>query len=242
MAWQGKQAAESQDDFDGFPPELFTFYEGLEKDNSKSYWDAHKKEWDEYVHTPTEQVMAELGPFFGPLRSFRPQRDTRFSADKTPYKEWVGVTSTPQAVGGVGYFLRVETCGIRVAAGAMVMASDQLDRFRAAIVHDIYGPEFEKIAEKLAAKSLPVCSGRVPELKRYPQGYNEDHPRSAFLRWKGAVVIREYDRAEWMHTREALDRIRKVWQAAVPLKEWIDQHVGLSAKTQRPRGGIRKPD
>ena len=122
----------------------------------------------------------------------------------------------------------------------MVMASDQLDRFREAIVHDIYGPEFEKIAKKLAAQSLQVCSGRAPELKRYPPGYDETYPRSGYLRWKGAVVIREYGRAEWMHTREALDRIREVWQAAVPLKEWIDQHVGLSGKPQRPRGGIRK--
>ncbi len=24
--------------FDGFPPELFSFLEGLEKDNSKTYW------------------------------------------------------------------------------------------------------------------------------------------------------------------------------------------------------------
>ncbi len=25
--------------FHGFPPELFTFFEGLEKDNSKAFWE-----------------------------------------------------------------------------------------------------------------------------------------------------------------------------------------------------------
>jgi hypothetical protein len=36
--------------FRGFPPELFTFLEGPEKDNSKAYWAANKTGWEEKVH------------------------------------------------------------------------------------------------------------------------------------------------------------------------------------------------
>lgn len=240
MTGQTKQRTENQGTFQGFPPEFFAFYEGLEKDNSKDYWNARKDDWEQYVREPTQQIMAELEPRFGQLRSFRPQQDTRFTADKSPYKLWTAVTSTPQAVGGVGYFVRIEASGLRAAAGAMVLASDQVDRFRTAVVNDMSGAEFTDIAAELAARDLPVSSGRAPELKRVPSGYPADHPRAEYLRWKGAVVIREYHRAGWMHTREALDRVREVWEAAEPLKQWIDRYVGASRKPTPQRGFPRR--
>lgn len=222
--------------FKGFPPELFTFFEGLEQDNSKTYWEAHGDIWEKKIQRPVQEIIADLEPEFGPLRTFRPNRDVRFSKDKSPYKLWVGVTSTPMAVGGVGFFLRLEASGIRMAAGAMVMARDQLERFRAAIAHDVDGPQFEKLAKKLEAKSLPVTGGREPALMRTPRGYPPEHPRGEFLRWKGAVVIKEYERAKWMHTPKALDKVLEVWRGAKPLKEWIDAHVGPSQEPPRLRG------
>lgn len=41
-------------------------------------------------------------------------------------------------------------------------------------------------------------------------------------------MIQEYERADWMHTPEALDRLNEVWHGAQPLKEWIDAHVGVT--------------
>jgi uncharacterized protein (TIGR02453 family) len=150
--------------FRGFPPELFTFFEGLEQDNSKTYWDANKSIWETKIQAPTQELIAELEPEFGPLRSFRPNRDVRFSQDKSPYKTWAGVASSDRAVGGIGYFLRLEATGLRMAGGAMVMARDQLERFRTAIDHPVYGPEFETMVKKLDKKSLSVTGGKEPPL------------------------------------------------------------------------------
>src|SRR5215467_6720923 len=112
-------------EFRGFPPELFAFFEGLEQDNSKAYWEANKATWEAKVQAPTQAIVADLEEEFGPLRTFRPNRDVRFSADKSPYKTWVGVTTSERSVGGIGCFLRVEASGMRLASGSMVMAPDQ---------------------------------------------------------------------------------------------------------------------
>ena len=66
-----------------------------------------------------------------------------------------------------------------------------------------------------------------------PRGYPSDHPRAELLRWKGAAVVQEYDRAAWMHTPGALERVRTVWRGAAPLAAWLDAHVGASALPAR---------
>jgi len=118
----------------------------------------------------------------------------------------------------------------------MVMAPDQLERFRASIDNAAAGAEFEKICRRLAAADLPVGPGRQPPLMRTPAGYPKDHPREEILRWKGAVVVKEYERAAWMHKPAAVDRIREVWSGAAPLTKWIDKYVGESTVPARGRG------
>ncbi|WP_166348943.1 DUF2461 domain-containing protein [Phytoactinopolyspora limicola] len=216
--------------FDGLPPELFTFFERLRQDNSREFWDANKSTWVTMVHDPFEALLAELAGEFPPMRMFRPHRDVRFSKDKSPYKLWVGATSESRAIGGTGYYLRVDESGLATGYGSMVLARDQLRRFRAAIDDDHSGRQFEELTTQLATASLPVTFGAEPPLKTSPPGYPKTHPRIEHLRWKGAAMVKEYDRADWMYTRQALDTIRGIWRAAEPLKQWMDTHVGASVQ------------
>jgi len=72
--------------FSGWPEEVLDFYEGLIADNSKTYWTAHKPVYDGKIHRPMAELTEELAAEFGEPKIFRPYRDVRFSADKTPYK------------------------------------------------------------------------------------------------------------------------------------------------------------
>ena len=72
--------------FGGWKVEALEFFEGLAADNSKAYWDAHKDVYLHLVREPMEELLGELEPEFGDWRLFRPYRDLRFSADKTPYQ------------------------------------------------------------------------------------------------------------------------------------------------------------
>jgi uncharacterized protein (DUF2461 family) len=72
--------------FTGWPVEAVEFFEGLEHDNSRTYWLANKAVYEHSVKGPMEALLDELEDEFGPGKVFRPYRDVRFSADKTPYK------------------------------------------------------------------------------------------------------------------------------------------------------------
>lgn len=211
--------------FRGFPPGLFEFFADLRSDNSKTFWQTNKQRWERDVRAPIRSLLAELSEEFGPLRMFRPNRDVRFSTDKSPYKLWTGATSEAQAIGGIGYYLEASAHGIITGYGAMLMTSQQLRRFRTAIDKETSGAEFEQLNDALAAQSLPVSHGADPPLKTAPRGYPVDHPRIQYLRWKGAVTVQEWPTADWMHTPETLDTIRDVWQGAAPLKTWLEAHV-----------------
>lgn len=46
--------------FRGFPPELFSFFEELEKDNSKAFWSADKTGWEQHVRDPMRALLGLL--------------------------------------------------------------------------------------------------------------------------------------------------------------------------------------
>ncbi len=56
-----------------------------------------------------------------------------------------------------------------------------------------------------------------------------------FHRWQGAAVVKEYAKADWLSTPEAIDRVRDIWRGAEPLKEWMDTLVGMSEESPSRR-------
>ena len=80
--------------FTGFPVAALDFYDDLEMDNTKSFWEKHKAVYDEGVKAPMVALLAGLAPEFAPDgqggKIFRPYRDVRFAKDKTPYKTHQG--------------------------------------------------------------------------------------------------------------------------------------------------------
>jgi uncharacterized protein (DUF2461 family) len=72
--------------FRGWPLEVIEFFDQLEMDNTKAFWTAHREFYEQSVLGPMQALLSELASEFGEGRVFRPYRDTRFSADKSPYK------------------------------------------------------------------------------------------------------------------------------------------------------------
>ena len=86
-----------KDRFTGFPSAAFEFYDGLEADNSSAYWQANKSTFESAVRGPMAALLAGLPEQYHPFHVFRPSRDVRFSADKSPYKTAHGAVSETSA-------------------------------------------------------------------------------------------------------------------------------------------------
>jgi uncharacterized protein (TIGR02453 family) len=210
--------------FSGWPPEALEFYAGLEADNSRSYWHAHRDVYDTCVKAPFLALADAVEREFGRLHIFRPNRDTRFSKDKSPYKtSAAGVTEGP---GGAGYYVAIGTEGLFVGSGYYMLANDQLERWRAAVADSRRGPAIVKVVDELKRKRYNV--GPHDALKTAPRGYPKDHPRVELLRWKGCTMGKEFAPARWLHTKGALDRVRDVWRDAAVMNRWLDKNVGPS--------------
>ena len=105
--------------FEGWSEDYQRFFIGLELDNSKRYFDANKKTYLERVRGPLEALLAELEPEFGKGKIARPNRDIRFSANKSPYKTNI-YAMTP------GGYVALDAKGLTAAAGHYEMDKPQL--------------------------------------------------------------------------------------------------------------------
>lgn len=208
--------------FSGWPERAFEFYEGLEVDNSKAYWTAHRAVYDADVLAPMEALLKELAEEFGDGKVFRPYRDVRFSADKSPYKTAIGATL---ASGG---YVHLSADGLAVAVGYHMMAPDQLARYRQAVAEDVTGEQLRRVIAEVEGHGLDVV-GEDP-LKSAPRGFAKDHPRIDLLRYKGLITWQEWPTEPWMHSAKAKTRIVKLLRAGRPLQAWLDDRVGPSER------------
>jgi uncharacterized protein (TIGR02453 family) len=206
--------------FNGWPAEALEFYEGLEADNSRTYWTANKAVYEEVVRGPMAALLSDLEGEFGPGKIYRPYRDLRFSPDKTPYKTVIGASME-----GGGY-VQLSARGLAAASGMYHMATDQLERYRRAVAHDVTGGNLERIIAEAAGQQV-VITGRST-LKTSPRGYAKDHPRIELLRHKGLIAWQEWPAAAWLGTAAAKERVITFLRGARPLRDWLDKHVGES--------------
>ncbi|GAA1841970.1 DUF2461 domain-containing protein [Asanoa iriomotensis] len=206
--------------FRGWPSEALEFYEGLEADNSKTYWTAHKDVYEDQVRAPMQALLDDLEAEFGAGRIFRPYRDVRFSADKSPYKTAIAARLER------GGYIHLSATGLGAGSGMYVMERDQLARYRAAVDDDKTGPLLAAIVAEAAADGVRIHGH--DQLKRVPRGYPADHPRADLLRHKGVVAWKEWQVAPWLGTATAKRRVADFLRASVPLNQWLASYVGPS--------------
>jgi uncharacterized protein (TIGR02453 family) len=202
--------------FTGFPVAALDFYDDLEMDNTKSFWEANKAVYADSVAAPMKALTATLEPEFGPPKVFRPYRDVRFAKDKTPYKThqgaFVGVASA------TGWYVELSARGVRTGAGFYEADSVRLAAFRDAIVDDKSGPQLKRILAKIERAGFEV-SGE--QLKTAPRGYDKEHPRIDLLRHKQLFAGRLIGFDPVVHTAELADVVRDDWRALRPLVDWL---------------------
>ena len=216
--------------FEGFPAWGVTFYQELEDNNTKDFWAANKAQWERDVREPMLALVDALEDEFGPAKLFRPHRDIRFSADKSPYKTHQGaiVGRTP----GVGYYVQLSGDGLAVGGGFRTHSPAQTESFRRAIAADASGLEFEGIVTELARAGFDL---EGDTLKTRPKGFDADHPRLDLLRRKEIMALHRVGSPDWLSKPAALEHIRSSWTAIRPLTEWVVANVPAAEPGGRGR-------
>lgn len=132
--------------------DTLNFLYELSQNNNRDWFEKNKKRYETAVKKPFEQFVGamirriqEFEPHFQitPKESiFRIYRDTRFSADKTPYKTHLAAVFTAQGRKTTedwtypGYYLQVSYGSLSLGGGAYFLDKDMLPKVRQAIAQD----------------------------------------------------------------------------------------------------------
>lgn len=209
--------------FDGFPPEALELYAVLEDDNSRERWQVLKPVWERAVRDPLLDLLELLADEFDPAggaKLFRPNRDVRFSADKSPYKTHQGAFVSTR--GGSGYYVQVSADGLLAGGGFRSRGAEETASFRRAVDRPVPGARLEQLVAGLERSGFEIGGDAV---KTSPRGYPADHPRMALLRHKELRATRTFGAPDWLATDRVLDEVRETWRSVRPLVDWCGEHL-----------------
>jgi uncharacterized protein (TIGR02453 family) len=206
-----------------WPASALDFLRELEANNERDWFKANRGRYDEDLVAPARELAARLS-HLGEAHLFRPYNDTRFHM-RPPIKEQLGLAIGYGGAGG--YYVELSLDGLLVAAGLHRPASDQLERFRAAIDDGRRAAGFERVLRTAKAAGLEATA---PELKRAPRGYPIDHPRIDRLRLKEITVHKRHALEPWLHEPRCRERIASELEAARPLVAWLAKNVGPTSR------------
>jgi uncharacterized protein (TIGR02453 family) len=212
--------------FEGFTPAVHKWFKGLEADNSKEYFTAHRDFFDESVRAQMEALLFELTEKFGgDVKMFRQNRNLRFARDKSPYKTNTYGIIYGADIAAQGLYASISAHGLVAGSGYHMMARDQLDRYRESVADEKAGPKLAAAAAKAQKAGLELWG---QSLATAPRGYPKDHPRIELLRRKSLTLGATLKSGRGIGRRDGLQFVTKTWRAAAPVTGWLDEHVGPS--------------
>jgi uncharacterized protein (TIGR02453 family) len=206
------------DRFVGWKGDFRGFFLGLRANNTKAYFEAHRKQYEQDVKAPLLALLADLEPEFGPPRRVaRPNRDIRFSADKSPYK--LNIYADLER----GGYVALDADGLVAAGGRYMVEDAELKKLREAVNDDRSGKELVAIVAALRKKGYAV---QGQELKRVPPPYPQDHPRGDLLRHKRLIYFKRWPAEAWIATSKAKERVAQAWRDGAALDAWCAKYMG----------------
>jgi uncharacterized protein (TIGR02453 family) len=178
--------------FPGFPPEAMKFLRDLKRNNRREWFQPRKESFDLHVRAPmtelVEALNAELAKFApeyvtDPNRAiFRIYRDTRFSADKTPYKTHIAARFPRRGLDtpNVFYF---SVSADEIAVGGGVYHPDPQSMLT---IRTWLAQHHRELRRVLENRSLKQAVGELQgdELRRMPKGFDPAHPAADLIRKK----------------------------------------------------------
>jgi len=206
--------------FSGFGDDAYAFYEGLRADNSKTYWNANKHVYERLVRGPMLELIDELAEEFAPAKVFRPNRDVRFSADKSPYKTNLGALAA--VADGLGWYVHLDADGILTAGGFHAPTKERTARFRSAVDAESSGTELVKIMAALEKSGYTRGGDKV---RTRPRGVPEDHPRLDLMRHESLTAAHRLPDSAIASPSKLLTAVRKDWRAYRPLHDWLAANI-----------------
>lgn len=220
--------------FDGFSGETVGFFLSLKRNNTREWFSQHKQAFEEEVMEPAKAFVVAMGERLQEIapniiavpqvnRSiFRIYRDTRFSADKTPYKTHLGIFfwegSRPK-MECPGFYFHLEPPNLMLGGGIYMFPKTMLEYYRNAAVHPEYGAELADIIQKIEERKGYTLGGK--HYKRIPVGFDPAHPNADLLLYNGLHAGTEDSIPTQLYNHDLLDYCVEKITPLMELHRWM---------------------
>ena len=212
--------------FEGFGPEVRTWFTDLEANNNREFFAASRDFFEQSIRDQMEALLEELSTKFGgDVKLFRQNRDVRFSAYKSPYKTNTYGVLRGSEIAGEGLYASISARGLVAGSGYHMMARDQLERYRDAVDDSKFGAALAKLTAKAEQAGLELWG---QSLATAPRGHVKDHERIELLRRKSLALGATLGFGHGIGRAEGLQFVTKTWRDAAPVTGWLSEHVGPS--------------
>lgn len=206
------------------------FLDDLKANNNRDWFLDNKKRY-EIFKKDYQQLVADILDAMKPLDpslemlevkncTFRINRDIRFSKDKSPYKDHVGIwiSSGSKGMNRSGYYVHIARAGSFIAGGFYCPEAEDLKKVRKEIAYF-----HEDLEEIINNKNFQKEFGDFDRneknlLKNPPRGYEKDHPAIEFLKLKSFETSQKFNIEEVLKE----DFVSKMTQKLIVLKPLND--------------------
>jgi len=215
-----------------FSPDGLKFLRALKRNNRREWFQPRKAQYEEHVRGA---MLAIVDALARDLRGIAPEivvdpktaiyriyRDTRFSADKTPYKThaaavfpWRGLPKHE----GAGLYFHVSPEEIWIGGGMYAPQTAQLQAVREHIAAN--WRRLQSIVESSAfRRTFRRLEGE--QLRRVPRGFPSDHRAAAFLKYRQFLAGRELAPAV-ATTARFYPALLETFRVATPLIRFLNR-------------------
>jgi len=213
--------------FAGFPSDTIAFLRDLKADNRRDWFQANKARYEAAYKVPAAafcaamvlRLQAETGDVHT-AKTFRINRDLRFSKDKTPYNTHLHILFHREGARG-GLFFGLQADGLVLGGGVMSFDRGQLPAYRDAVAGKP-GERLSEIVSSMLGKGLRMDA---PALKRVPKGYDPDHERGDLLKRKSLVLWHDMPDQKQVTESDFTDQCAMHFQVYGDLSQWLGRHI-----------------
>jgi len=212
----------------GIETSTLKFLKDLEKNNNREWFQSNKERYDNTLQNlkeTAEDIRKGLSKkdLIESAKVFRIYRDVRFSKDKAPYKNNLGVhftRGTKQLRGG--YYLHIEPGNSFAGGGFWAPSPEDLKRIR-----DEFAFDTKTIKKITSAKTFVKYFGTLEgdELKTAPSGYDRNHPGIELIRKKQFVIRRNFTDKE-VADQHFPKEVVSTFEAMRPFFDYMSEVLG----------------
>jgi len=221
--------------FDGFPKEMIKFFAALQKNNGKSWFEAHRADYKNDVQQPSREFVAAMGERLKKISPkinaipkinqslFRIHRDTRFSKVKSPYKTNLGIwfwEGMGKRMGCPGFYFHLENKKMMLGVGLHIFSSALLTRYREAAIDKKLGSQLKKTVNQITRKGY-IIGGQ--HYKRVPRGYDASHKNAALLLHNGLTARFEANNPQELYSKDVIEYVFSHFKQMSPIQKWLVQ-------------------